>query len=195
MKQIECDALFPQRVWKTTLDLDVKTLTDHVLELEKNDSKGNQLSNINGWQSKSLKSTDLNSGNEPHRMMSKILHVVNSCASSCGISELDFGNYWFNINRRGCMNASHTHPKSVLSGVFYINTNEQDGNIVFERSDNAELYLPEGLNNGNFYTSQTIEYKPSVNTLYIFGSWMRHWVKPNNTNSNRISVSFNTYAK
>jgi len=192
MSNIQCDSLFPQKVWRTDLDLNCSSIKQYVLNLEKKDQTGNNRSNVNGWQSKSLDPRQVDN-KDINKMLESIIHKVNTCASTNNMPELKISNYWFNINRKGGMNASHTHPRSVLSGAFYINSNEKDGEIIFERGDNAQCYLPDGLNNGNFYTSVTYVYPPKINRLYIFGSWMTHWVRPNTTNSDRISLSFNTH--
>jgi len=194
MNKIECDNLFPQRVWSTKLNLDCKKLEHFVYALEKQDKKGAKKSNANGWQSQSIISNEFNDDTFTE-LVDNIHDIVNACAESSKLPSLSISNLWFNINRGYCYNSPHTHPKSVFSGVFYIKANGNEGEIEFLRDDDSQNFLPELTEPPSFYTSHSKKYTPEANTLLVFGSWMKHWVIPNLTKLDRISVSFNTYVK
>lgn len=193
MTKIACDNLFSQRVWKAKLGLDCKELEKFVYSLVKQDGIGAKKSNHSGWQSKSLHPAEFND-QVYKELVDSILSIVNSCAEGSGVPALNISNLWFNINSKHCYNVPHVHPRSVFSGAFYIKTNGDDGDIEFTRDDHSNAYLPETCTQ-NFYTSHSYRYSPELNTLLVFGSWMTHWVHPNTTNSDRISVSFNTYVR
>ncbi len=40
-------------------------------------------------------------------------------------------NAWININQKNNSNQVHTHPACILSGVYYIKTPKECGNIQF----------------------------------------------------------------
>ena len=84
----------------------------------------------------------------------------------------------------------HNHAGSILSGVFYIKSDPSQGNIMFERSDNAEYFLPP-MEKPNYFTSTATTYKAMSNALYVFPGWLKHSVQPNLTKEDRLSVSFN----
>ena len=96
-------------------------------------------------------------------------------------------NMWFNINKKNDSNSSHFHPFSVYSGVYYLKAPENCGNIIFE-APNLDLLHYYNNGEGGIYSLPPVE-----NTLYVFPSWLKHFVQPNqNEEEDRISISFNT---
>ena len=61
---------------------------------------------------------------------------------------------------------------------------------MFERSDNAEYFLPP-MEKPNYFTSTATTYKAMTGAIYVFPGWMKHSVQPNLTKEDRLSVSFN----
>lgn len=101
---------------------------------------------------------------------------------------------WVNINGNGSHNVRHHHDPysgTFLSGVFYIKTPKNSGDIVF--------YDPRphiGSAHDTRYFSQldhcnTYCVKPSPNMMLMFPAWLEHSVETNNSNETRISLSFN----
>ena len=89
---------------------------------------------------------------------------------TCGFS-------WININKKTHFNVPHNHPCCIFSGVFYIKTPYNSGNFAFYR--NIHVYKSTEL------------IKPEENMLILFPSHFDHYVEPNNSNQDRISISFN----
>ena len=81
----------------------------------------------------------------------------------------------------------------MFTGVYYVKAKEGNGNIRFERPDNARFFLPDLTENQkqNYFNTQMCEYKSITNAIYIFPGWLPHSVEPNLINEDRISVSFN----
>ena len=65
------------------------------------------------------------------------------------------------------------------------------GNIQFERSDNAEYHLPLYIEKPNYFNSTRATYAGKTGGLYIFPGWLKHSVQGNQSNTDRISISFN----
>ena len=102
-------------------------------------------------------------------------------------------NFWININEYKDYNITHKHPGALISGVYYVKTPKDCGNIIFEHpseSFQSEWRMtPSDYNN---YNSGTWWLPSEENNLYLFPSWLKHRVEPNlNKNENRISISFN----
>ena len=96
-------------------------------------------------------------------------------------------NMWFNVNRYKDSNLPHFHPFSVYSGVYYVKTPENCGTIIFEHPAMDLLHYYNNAKEG-WHFLPAIE-----NTLYIFPSWLKHFVQANeNKEEERISISFNT---
>ena len=101
--------------------------------------------------------------------------------------------FWININRFKDYNQYHTHPGSLFSGVYYIKSLSNSGNIEFKHpaSKSIESYWNEKISNINPSNSCVWEIEPVENRLLIFPSWLEHQVLPNVTQKDRISLSFN----
>ena len=74
--------------------------------------------------------------------------------------------------------------------MYYVKSDPEQGNIFFERGDNAEYFLPP-IENPNYFTSTATTYKAMTDAVYIFPGWLKHSVQPNLTKEDRISISFN----
>lgn len=109
--------------------------------------------------------------------------------------DLQISNAWININRKGNFNQTHCHPSSVLSGVFWVKTPQNGGNITFINPNMfSEGLLAESIHSDmakehNFYN--TFEFLPHPGNLILFPSHIFHNVTPNESDEDRISIAFN----
>ena len=151
---------------------------------------GRKISNYGGWQSNQI--------NINHCKSETLKEIIIGSLSrlepiSDYISMAVQG--WKNINGPGDFNVIHSHPKSHLSGVLWIKTPENSGNIVFEspeifnRYQELDSYSDESRLNSNNY--MTYYFTPKEGNILIFSSDLRHEVKENKSNEDRISYSFN----
>ena len=110
------------------------------------------------------------------------------------INSFKVQNMWININGNKDYNEVHTHPGCLFSGVYYISTPENCGDIEFFQSNS---HLQNSHWNGIKFSSYILEnssswFLPSTkNEVYIFPSFYEHRVQPNLSHSDRISISFN----
>jgi len=103
---------------------------------------------------------------------------------------------WINLSKPGHSHPKHFHNNSILSGIYYIATVEDDGVCFYDPNVKLKHFL-------NFESKEVIpinmsESLMSINTrdLLIFPSWLEHSVEPNpKATTNRISLSFNTFTK
>ena len=161
-------------------------------------SEGLQISNMGGYHSPNFLRFD----DDP--MRSKLLDVINKELKKCAIEfglklegkKIKVSNFWFNINRKKDHNKMHTHSGSIFSGVFYIKTPDRCGRLVLE--DPSAQLMQSFLKywhlevEWNQYTSMVWSVSPDPGDLVIFPSWMSHYVEPNMSDEDRISISFNT---
>ena len=103
-------------------------------------------------------------------------------------------NMWININSLGSFNRPHIHQNSVFSGVYYVSTSGNDGNIVFQHpAINHQYHLTQNhVGEFNNFTSARFSVVPNSGKLIIFPAWLQHYVEPNTQDTDRISISFNT---
>lgn len=99
---------------------------------------------------------------------------------------------WMNANPLGGFNAPHTHPGAHWSGVYYVAQPDVEigssGKIEFldPRSDLPNWRL---LQAPAFSGKKTI--RPAPGELILFPSYLVHWVYPNETDEERVTIAFN----
>lgn len=179
---------FPQVIWSALVHVvDNQELKRFAYDRKKNDV-GRKVSNYGGYQSSDLLPGD-------HPQIDKLVNYLNievaNCCKQVGLPELQIYNIWLNINSPGSYNFTHTHADAVLSGVYYIDANPKQGNIFFQRNDNADYHLPEYPEKETYYTCSKANYAAKTGGLYIFPAWLPHGVEGNQSNTDRISLAFN----
>ena len=179
-------------------DIDVPTfkqiesdLLKFVYQEKKKDSGGVNISNVGGWQSKEL---------DFDNILSKIIiesvekYFITTKILNEGV-RLNSIRHWININKKGDFNRMHTHPGSDLSGVCWIKTPQDCGRLEFENPNSHSRHNEINCYTDNFKQGtgiyQSWWYEPQVGRIVIFPASLYHQVKPNNSNQDRISVSFN----
>ena len=163
-------SLFETPVWHFEGDL-AKGAYDWALKIQKN-TEGVHRSNVGGYQSISTHDwTD----------MKYDQHIIQRL--DC-LPKFQFANWWLNINKKGDSNDYHTHPDSMLSGVWYITDNY--GSIEFQHPllHNRNGILEDGQGSINLHCT--------AGDMLVFPSDLVHRVYPHTENNLRISVSFNT---
>jgi len=101
---------------------------------------------------------------------------------------------WLNVSQNGESHHVHHHQNSIVSGVLYIDTHEEDkisfgtpntnmfGNLIFSGNSNVlyDWIIP-----------------ATTGRLILFPSTLKHSVppRPNTCKGTRISLSFNTWIK
>ena len=128
-------------------NLDTTKIKQDILKLKSKD-KGRTVSNYGGWQSKAFYDVDKNLKS----LFNKINVIVESIEKKLCLSyKIKLGNYWHNVNGFGSFNRPHDHPKSVISGVYYISVPKNSGKIVLEY--NAKQVNIVAKNNANLEIS------------------------------------------
>lgn len=133
---------------------------------------------------------DLNSNLFAEFELKKLEAYVRKCVHSF-LEQVDFEagslrvlNSWVNYFSKYHYQNQHQHMPAKVSGVYYMRSNEKDGNL---RLHSPIRHVP-GFSN---ISSSTVEYTPQAGKIVLFPSWVEHSVRPNMTDDVRISVSFN----
>lgn len=98
---------------------------------------------------------------------------------------------WANINPAGGFHPPHIHPNNLVSGVYYLQTPPSADAIVFH-DPRPQAHLLQPVTTRSVPENQAeiqIEAKPG--RMLLFPSWLRHSVRPNHGNEERVSISFN----
>lgn len=99
---------------------------------------------------------------------------------------------WVNIMPRQVVHSLHLHPLSFISGTYYVRTPKNCSSIKFEdpRLDKF-MAAPPRLPKVRPENEQFVSYKPESGNLVLFESWLRHEVSSNQSEEDRVSISFN----
>jgi len=100
---------------------------------------------------------------------------------------------WINYTSTNDYHHVHTHTNSIFSGVFYIQTLEQDK--IYFYKDSLPVFDFTEDKNYNLYTSLDWHFPVKNNDLIVFPSNIRLSVEQNQSDITRISLAFNTYVK
>ena len=160
---------------------------------ERRKNVGNVRSNRGGWQS------GMSYGDSDDSLSTFIKEEVVRYIQSMDMLRSDvkgcFRELWYNINGRDSYNVMHSHPDSHLSGVFWIKTPKDSGELVF--------FHPNAFNCATEYQWYKDEYRdmyglyahiaitPMPGRMVLFPSYLYHRVERNNSRQDRISCSFN----
>lgn len=113
--------------------------------------------------------------------------------------EINIQQSWVNYNKPGQQHRQHYHGNSIISGVFYIMSDQESGSPIIFKSDlhksNFSILLDQNLNRDIYNPYRSSEYPyPSVpGELILFSSMLSHYVPQNISDKPRVSLSFNTY--
>lgn len=99
---------------------------------------------------------------------------------------------WVNIMPEQVVHSLHLHPLSFISGTYYVKTPKDCSEIKFEdpRLSNF-MAAPPKKSKTSDKNRQFVNYKPQAGKLVLFESWLRHGVSANQSEEDRISISFN----
>jgi len=103
---------------------------------------------------------------------------------------------WLNITKPGGSHHSHFHQNSIISGVFYISTEEDDKITFSDPNAKIKKIIHSTIKEYNLWNSTTWFFSVNNNELVLFPSWLNHEVEPNKkATTDRISISFNTFVR
>ena len=107
--------------------------------------------------------------------------------------ELYITQSWCNYTKENQHHLKHRHPNSFISGVYYIDVNEQKDTITFFNDIYKQLNIE--ASEYNLYNSTSWFFKLKNNSLVLFPSSLEHMVESVTSKTERVSLSFNTFLK
>ncbi len=98
---------------------------------------------------------------------------------------------WGNVNPPGAPHGMHTHANNYLSGVYFAQTQKGADSITFfDPRDRINMIQPP-IKRKTQNNATTVNVEARLGRLVVFPAWLRHTVAPNESQSERISISFN----
>jgi uncharacterized protein (TIGR02466 family) len=182
--------------------IDHASIVEAIEKIQSN-CKGNKRSNEGGYQSLVQYSPKYDNNETAKLFKNYIFPAAKDVQKLWSLPSLmDKVGYWYNVNPKHSSNREHSHPRSFLSGVYYIKVPANSGNIMFLRSgtehDRLEFLHEEiaknNLNIDNNRINSEHWFAPKEGLLILFPGHLSHYVRQNCTNDiddRRISLSFN----
>lgn len=161
--------LFPTLIYSFKSPKSPNTLVDFLYQVKKEEPKGRIVSNEGGWQSFDLLKFPI--------FQDLIKYLESSIYHICK-KNLKLNSLWGNISSTHHFNLLHHHsylPQSI-SGVYYLQTPPNCGEIIFHNSNNL---------------NESFVFTPQNNDIIIFSGTSLHRVSPNKSDQDRISLAFN----
>lgn len=200
------DYIFPTPVWWVDLDIDLQEMERIVYNIASTmEGKSRSNRGMLNYQSPDfmgeqiLKDEELD-GDEFKKLLQQIKAKATEAFGSYGSchTTIEYANAWMNINGQGGYNEVHTHPGAVMSGAFYVKVPEGEcGRLTFHK-DASEGFLVHSIGTSEDmstaevpHTHSTWSYPPIAGRLFLFPAWVAHGVRENETEDERISISFN----
>ena len=100
---------------------------------------------------------------------------------------------WANYTKKNQYHHTHEHPNSFISGVLYINANEEHDKITLHKKGYQQIKpVP---SEWNWYNSESWFYTVKTGMIILFPSGTTHNVETKEGDNKRISLAFNTFFK
>lgn len=108
--------------------------------------------------------------------------------------KIKLANCWINENYKYSYNTLHTHPGGSFSGVFYLKTPPNSGQLEFYNENSAVTLMSPHYNtyvqsSSDFHSVYYVT--PKENDLIIFPSYLKHSVSQNMSDESRVTLGFN----
>jgi uncharacterized protein (TIGR02466 family) len=100
---------------------------------------------------------------------------------------------WLNYTEKNQYHHKHSHPNSLVSGVFYINCHEEHDKIKFFNDNYKTIRLE--IKDWNLWNSETWWFSVKTGDVILFPSSLTHMVETKEGDNTRISLAFNVFIK
>jgi len=107
---------------------------------------------------------------------------------------------WVSVKIPGQHHIPHTHPNSLISGIFYFDDIDKSTPVIFTKPKDAvscfKIYPQiDKKHTSNEFSSTHYIIEAKKGNILLFPSYLEHAVPPNTTKKTRYSLSFNLMAK
>jgi uncharacterized protein (TIGR02466 family) len=187
------EARFSSPLCSRILHIDNQKIEDYCFKLQAESTAGPR---PGGWQSGML---DFNTS-ELKPLVAHVKSMLTEVSQLYFIKspyKLILDNAWVNINNPGLdqlpNNYYHFHPEYFFSFVYYVKAEKNAGNIsLVNPSQLLEFALPEMASSEyGMFNASRIQVAPEPKKLIAFPAWIQHFVNPNASETERISIAFN----
>ena len=193
-KIFDLKLVFSTPIWASMVKDCIKlniNMHEYIKELQKNDPSGIKKSNLFGWHSKNFEMNDEKVINFFANIKPNINKTLIDMGWGDSNNKINVTSAWSIINKKNASNARHIHSNSFISAVYYVSAPKNCGDIVFHDPREARLIRKPNRIIGNNLNAEAINITPQSGLLVLFPSYLYHSVNENNSNEERVIISFN----
>lgn len=110
-----------------------------------------------------------------------------------------FQNSWMMKHRPKDWGQNHIHENSLISGILYLKTPPNSGNLILHRnrivSNHLNPYINIPAKNPNIYNADSFVVVVEAKKLILFPANMNHSIEINNSSEDRYCIAFNIFFK
>lgn len=154
-----------------------------------------------------IKSSSNNISVNDHFYNSKLFDWFDQCIAQVGDMyykdsvSLPIISCWVTKTSKLERHHTHSHPNSILSGIFYLTSHDKAETVFYYKNPYVEMGTHEILRTSNTLNKHPLE-NPTIITgkinpvkgkLVLFASSIQHGTRPNLDSNIRYTVSFNTF--
>ena len=172
-------------------------LSNYIYKLYEIDSKGVDRSNRGGWHSKTFELNDKNSIQLKFalELQKYILKTFTNLGWKTENQNIRIREMWAIINKKDDFNVVHTHPNSLLSAAYYVKAPNNCGRFQIEDLNIVKRHASPLIANQNELNMNVAGLEVTEGDLLIFPGYLPHKVARNETDDDRIVISFNVDIK
>ena len=170
-----------------------KELANYIYKLYEEDTNGINRSNRGGWHSKNFELKDKNSIQLKFaiELQKYILTTFQNLGWKTQNQNIRIKEMWAIINKKDDFNVVHTHPNSYLSAAYYVKAPKNCGRFQVENLNIAKRHSCPEIANQNEFNMQVGGLEVNEGDLLIFPGYLPHKVAKNESDDDRIVISFN----
>lgn len=200
MNDPEVLLFFPEPIFKykfedyENFNKDLKT---YIYNLQKESSEGQIKSNRGGWHSPNFTLTDKSSIQFKFALeiQKYILKSFQKLGWKTENTNITITSMWAIINKKNDFNVLHTHPNSYLSAAYYVSAPKNCGRFHIENSNLARRHSYPKIKQNNELNAMVAGLDINEGDLLIFPGYLPHKVAMNESDQDRIVISFNVGIK
>ena len=136
-----------------------------------------------------------------HPEFKEVKELIQECAEDfldnaleMEYEEFFFTESWLNISGKGGYQKVHNHSNSIISGTFYLQSEEGHPPLEFKKQKmefEPFISLTEHYIKGNPNTANTLGFPCTQDTMLVFNSHLYHGHDASQVESERIGLSWN----
>ena len=193
-KILDLNLVFSTPIWgflvKDYEKLNINML-EYIKELQKSDPEGVNKSNVFGWHSKGFDMNDKKVSYFFESIKPNIDNILIDMGWDDLNNKINITSAWSIINKKNASNERHIHSNSYISAVYYVSAPKNCGDILFHDPRQAKIIRKPNTIKANQLNAEVVNITPQSGLLVLFPSYLYHSVAKNNSDEERIIISFN----